>query len=235
MILVLVAAMAAIQPPVTKAEKAAPPIVDPGAYLGPAPIPADATFLFDGASLDGWRGLDGKAAQWACEKRLGGSMVAVPGKGNIVTTAEFGDAQIHVEFATPVTAGEGQDRGNSGVYIHGRYEVQVLDSYQSQTYPDGQCGAIYGQAIPLVNVCRAAGVWQTYDIIFRAPRFEGDRKTADAVITVFHNGVLIHDHVRVTGPTGGAHGKGEVAKGPLMLQEHGHSVQFRNIWVRPLP
>ncbi|MFN0133065.1 MAG: DUF1080 domain-containing protein [Phycisphaerales bacterium] len=231
MILPFVVLLAACQPP---AGKTPPPIVDPGPYTTPAAVPSDAEFLFDGSSLDGWTTLEGKPAEWACEKAPGGSMIVAPGKGNIISTAEFGDAQIHLEFATPLTAGTGQDRGNSGVYIHGRYEVQVLDSYQSQTYPDGQCGAIYGQAIPLVNACRIAGAWQVYDIIFRAAKFDGDTKAADATITVMHNGVLIHDHVKVSGPTGGASGKGEMAKGPLMLQEHGHAVKFRNVWIRKL-
>jgi hypothetical protein len=161
-------------------------------------------------------------------------MTVAPKGGDILSKEAFGSAQIHVEFMTPVTSGRGQDRGNSGVYIQGRYEVQVLDSFQSETYPDGQCGAVYKQHSPLVNACRPPGEWQAYDIVFRAPTFESGKKVANARLTVFHNGVLIHDDVELTGPTGAAGRGQEGPTGPLLLQDHGHEVKFRNIWIRSL-
>jgi hypothetical protein len=204
-----------------------PPTITPGTPYSIAP-PSDATVFFDGSSMAGWTTRDGKPAAW---KVTDGAMVVVPKATDIMSKEVFGDAQIHIEFMTPVEKGDGQDRGNSGVYIHGRYEVQVLDSYQSETYPDGQCGAIYKQHVPRVNVCRPQGQWQSYDIVFRAPRFEGGKKIQNATVTVIHNGVLIHDHVEVT-PTGGAIGQEEKPTGPLLLQEHGHEVRYRNVWVR---
>lgn len=212
-----------------------PPAVMPGTVApgaATAAAPSDAVALFDRSILDGWTTRDGKAPGWTLAD---GVATVKAGTGDIVSTRTFGDAQIHIEFRTPVEAGDGQDRGNSGVYIHGRYEVQVLDSHSSATYPDGQCGAIYKQHAPLVNACRPQGEWQTYDIVFRAPRFDdAGKKTASARLTVFHNGVLIHDHAEVRGPTGGAMGQAETPTGPILLQEHGHAVQFRNLWVRPL-
>lgn len=207
-----------------------PPVVAPGAAYSIAP-PADAVVLFDGKSLNGWTKPDGKPAAWKIEE---GVLTAAPGAGNIISTATFGDAQIHIEFRTPVEQGDGQDRGNSGAYLQGRYEVQVLDSFKSETYPDGQCGAIYKQHVPLVNACRPQGEWQTYDIIFRAPKFENGKKSANATLTVFHNGVLIHDHAEATSPTGSAMSQEEKPVGPLLLQEHGHAVGYRNIWIRRL-
>lgn len=221
------ALIAAAQP--EKTDLKAPPVVTPGAFVS-IPPPSDAVALFDGKSMTGWATRDGKPAGW---KAADGAMAVVAKAGDIVSAETFGDAQIHIEFMTPVEKGEGQNRGNSGVYIHGRYEVQVLDSHQSQTYPDGQCGAVYKQHVPRVNACRPQGQWQSYDIVFRAPKFEGGKKITNANVTVIHNGVLIHDHVEVT-PTGGAIGQEEKATGPLLLQEHGHEVQFRNLWVRKL-
>lgn len=180
--------------------------------------------------MAGWTTRDGKPSAW---NAADGVMTVAPRTGDAVSEFVFGDAQIHLEFMTPIEGGSGQDRGNSGVYIHGRYEVQILDSHRGQTYPDGQCGAIYGQHAPRVNACRPQGEWQSYDIFFRAPRFENGKKVKNAVVTVIHNGVLIHDHVEVT-PTGGAVGKEELERGPLLLQDHGHEVRFRNIWARPL-
>lgn len=214
----------------TLGQPAAPRSVSPGPSVSAAP--ADAVALFDGSGLEGWTTRDGKSPGWAF---AGGVATVKAGSGDIVSKRAFGDAQIHVEFRTPVEIGDGQDRGNSGVYIHGRYEVQVLDSHSSVTYPDGQCGAIYKQHVPLVNACRAQGEWQMYDIVFRAPRFDAaGQKTSNARLTVFHNGILIHDHVDLAGPTGGAIGQAETATGPILLQEHGHAVEFRNLWVRPL-
>lgn len=180
-----------------------------------------------------WLGADGKAADW---KDADGLEVHA-GHGNITSRETFGDAQIHVEFMTPSPAkGEGQDRGNSGVYIQGRYEVQVLDSFKSSTYTDGQCGAIYKKHAPLVNVCREPGEMQVYDIVFRAPRFDGaGKKTANAFITVFQNGVLIHDHAEVDSPTGSASVTSETPGNfGIMLQDHGHAVRYGTIWVRRL-
>jgi hypothetical protein len=229
-VLLVAGACVAVQP---KGEPGPVPVTagnDPGAP------PSDAVVLFGGASLEGWATTDGKPAAWLCENKAGGAMAAAPGKGSIVSTQTFGDAQIHVEFMTPVEqGGEGQDRGNSGVYLQGRYEIQVLDSYKSSTYPDGQCGAVYGQRPPMVNASRAPGEWQGYDIVFHAARFDGSgKKTAPASVTVLHNGVLVQDHAELAGPTGGALGTDEAGPGPLMLQEHGHAVKYRNIWLRRL-
>jgi S-formylglutathione hydrolase FrmB len=220
--------------PEAKAELKPPPVITPGAYPGLQPPPSDAVVLFDGTSVEGWSMREGKPARWKPEGVKGGSMTVIPGSGDIVSKEMFGDAQIHVEFMTPVTSGQGQDRGNSGVYLQGRYEVQVLDSFKNETYPDGQCGAVYKQYVPLVNACRPPGEWQTYDIVFHAATFEGGKKAAPARVTVLHNGVLIQDNVELKGPTGGAIGETEAATGPLLLQEHGHEVKYRNIWYRPL-
>ncbi len=221
------------QPPAATAQPLkAPPVVTPGPQPTMQPPPSDAVVLFDGSSLSGWATRDGKPAGW---KLADGIMTCQPKTGDIVSAKTFGSAQIHVEFMTPVEEGEGQERGNSGVYIHGRYEVQVLDSYKSETYPDGQCGSIYKQHVPLANACRPQGQWQTYDIIFHAAAFDGSgKKTADARATVLHNGVLIQDNADIIGPTGGAIGQNETPTGPLLLQEHGHQVRYRNVWYRPL-
>jgi hypothetical protein len=163
----------------------------------------------------------------------------VPGAGMIQTKRAFGDVQLHVEWQAPAPpAGEGQDRGNSGVFLMGQYEVQVLDSYNSATYPDGQAGAIYGQFPPLVNVSRPPGEWQSYDIVFHGPRFGSDGTLQrPATMTVLHNGVLVQDHMTLLGPTSNrvrlpysAHPD----RLPISLQDHGHKVRFRNIWVREL-
>ncbi|MEA2062899.1 MAG: DUF1080 domain-containing protein [Gemmatimonadota bacterium] len=194
--------------------------------------PSDAIVLFDGTDLSEWEGRKGGQPTWTVAR---GAMTV--NKGGIKTKREFGDIQLHLEFASPAPpVGEGQNRGNSGVYIHGNYEVQVLDSYSyiSETYFDGQCGSIYKQHAPLVNASRAPGRWQTYDIIFRAAIFDtSGKKIKKAILTVLHNGVLIQDHVEVT-PTGGAASNKELKKGPIHLQDHHHPVKFRNIWVREL-
>jgi hypothetical protein len=149
---------------------------------------------------------------------------------------EFGDCQLHVEWAAPsVVKGDGQGRGNSGVYLMGRYEIQVLDSYQNKTYPNGQCGAFYGHNAPLVNACRKPGSWQVYDIIFHAPKPLADGKVQAGTFTVLHNGVLIQDHISVGAEaTAAAPLSGLAEKGPLYLQDHGNPVRFRNVWIRPL-
>jgi hypothetical protein len=199
--------------------------------------PSDATVLFDGKDLSQWVALDGSPTKWIARD---GYMECVRGSGYVRTLQNFGDCQLHVEWATPVPPhGEGQGRGNSGVFLGlDRYEIQVLDSYQSQTYPDGTAGAIYGQYPPLVNASRPPGEWQLYDIIYTAPRFETDGKLrSPARITVLHNGVLIQNNVQLTGPTSWlerAPYSPHPEKQPISLQDHGNPVRFRNIWVREL-
>ncbi|MFC1539718.1 DUF1080 domain-containing protein [Candidatus Latescibacterota bacterium] len=195
-------------------------------------IPEDAIILFDGTDLSEWTFTDGRPANWD----ISNGEITIQRGGGIITKRTFGDIQLHIEFRTPSPArGEGQDRGNSGVYFHGAYEVQVLDSYESKTYTNGQCGAIYEQYPPLVNVSRPPGVWQTYDIIFRAANFDSNRKmTVKPRITVIHNGILIQDHVEINGTTRAAINEIEKPTGPIYLQDHNHPVKYRNIWVREL-
>ena len=214
--------------PVCAQEAALPAIVS--ALAGE--IPSDAVILFDGHDLNQWQKRDGKPADWIVKD---GDIIVLK-SGPIVTKEHFGDMQIHLEFRCPAPAkGEGQGRGNSGVYIHGNYEVQVLDSYENPTYPDGQAAAIYKQHIPLVNASRPPGIWQTYDIIFHAARFDANGAiTRNPRITILHNGVLVQDDVEVKGPSGGAMGNKEFPTGPIMLQDHGNPVRYRNIWVRRL-
>jgi hypothetical protein len=201
--------------------------------------PSDAVVLFDGRSLDDWQSADsgGKPARWTVAD---GYMEVVAGTRNIATKRGFGDVQLHVEFMEPAPAkGEGQDRGNSGVFLMGIYEVQVLDSYQNPTYADGAVGAIYGQYPPIVNASRPPGEWQTYDIMFHRPRFDANGGlTSPARMTILFNGVLIQDDAVLTGPT--AHKQRppyarHADRLPLILQDHGDLVRFRNIWVRELP
>lgn len=209
-----------------------PPVVTPGATFSEgAPPPADAVVLFDGKDLSAWRGRGGSPASWKVEN----GYAEVRG-GGITTKEEFGDVQLHIEWAAPaVVTGNDQGRGNSGVYFQGRYEIQVLDSYQNPTYPDGQAGAFYGNAAPLVNAARKPGEWQTYDIIFHAPKPGEDGKVQPGSFTVFHNGVLVQDHVPIPGKaTIAAPASGVVPKAPLHLQDHGNPVRYRNIWLRRL-
>jgi hypothetical protein len=220
-------------------DRPVPPTIEAGTAStqdSPGRPPSDAVVLFDGKDLSKWAQKDGSAAKWKVEN---GYVEVVPKAGYIYTREAFGDCQLHVEFAEPAPAkGEGQDRGNSGVFLQGLYETQVLDSYQSKTYADGQAGAIYGQYPPLVNASRAPGQWQTYDIVFHGPRFAKDGKLLrPARETVFHNGVLVQDNVELSGPT--AHGKRppyepQPEKLPLALQDHSHPVRYRNIWIREL-
>lgn len=216
-----------------------PKVVAPGPVGGP---PADAIVLFDGKDLSNWRGLGGGAAKWVVKD---GVLTVGTYTGNIASKQEFGDVQLHLEWATPAEVkGDGQGRGNSGVFLMGLYEVQVLDSYENKTYFDGQAGAIYKQYPPLVNVSRRPGEWQTYDIIFHAPAFDEQGKvTKQARVTVLHNGVIVQDNVEIMGATsltgGPQHDKPpsytkHPARAALVLQDHHNPVRYRNIWVRPL-
>lgn len=222
--------------PVHDESRPMPPVVDPGPAPAPAPVPSDAIVLFNGRDLSQWTTSKGTPAKWLVRD---GYMEVVKDTGSIRTTRGFGDCQLHVEWATPTPAkGTGQDRGNSGVFLMDTYEVQVLDSYQSKTYADGMAAAIYGQYPPLVNASRKPGEWQTYDIVFHRPRFDQQGAlVSPARMTVFHNGVLVQDDEELTGPT--AHKarppyKAHADKLPVSLQDHGHPVRFRNIWIREL-
>jgi hypothetical protein len=178
---------------------------------------------------------DGQPAQWKVEA---GYMEVVPGTGTIKTIEEFGDCQLHIEWASPIkVTGDGQKRGNSGVFLMGRYEIQVLDSYQNPTYADGYAGSIYGEFPPLVNASRKPGEWQSFDILWTAPRFDGEKLVSPAYVTIIHNGVVIHNHTALTGPT--THRKikeyeAHPPQGPILLQDHNDLVRFRNIWCRPI-
>ncbi|MFI5231826.1 MAG: DUF1080 domain-containing protein [Gemmatimonadales bacterium] len=218
-------------------ERPLPAVVTPGAPALPVPPPADAIVLFDGKSLDRWESDKGGPAKW---KLIGGgAMEVAPGTGGVHTKDAFGDAQLHVEWMTPnPPRGKDQDRGNSGVFLMGKFEVQVLDSYENVTYADGQAAAIYGQYPPLVNVSRKPGEWQSYDIVFHRPHFDAAGKLQKpARFTVFHNGVLVQDDVEPVGPTANMRRPPYEAgpdRLPLGLQDHEHPVRFRNIWIRDL-
>jgi hypothetical protein len=219
-----------------------PPVVMPGvcgAQETPAPPPGDAIVLFDGKDLSNWTDAKGQPSKWIVRD---GFMESVKGAGYVRTKREFGSVQLHAEFATPATViGKGQGRGNSGVFLHGMYEVQVLDSFENTTYADGQCGALYGRAVPLVNASCKPGQWQTYDIVYRRPVFDAAGKVVKkATFTVFHNGILIQDHVALEGGTNWI-GPNAVTDyvphgdaGPVMFQDHSNPVRFRNVWVREL-
>lgn len=221
-------------------DRAEPPVVTPATSSTPEQAgkpPSDAVVLFDGNDLTGWKAVEGGGpAKWKAEN---GVLEAVPGTGDIMTEKSFKSFQLHIEWASPnPPKGTDQDRGNSGIFMHGLYETQVLDSYQAKTYPDGQAGAIYGQYPPLVNACRPPGEWQQYDIIFHAPKFlpNGVLMTP-AYETVIQNGVLVQDHVTLSGPTGNhvrPPYQAGVDSGPLRLQDHHHPVRYRNIWIREL-
>lgn len=225
--------------PIHDRDRPQPAVVEPGAASTPAAPgrpPSDAVVLFDGRDLSHWQQKDGSPPRW----KLGnGYFEVVPGSGYLYTREAFGDCQLHVEFAEPdPPKGDDQNRGNSGVFLHGLYEVQVLDSYQSPTYPDGQAAAVYGQFPPLVNASRPPGVWQSYDIVFHGPRFDAaGHLTRPARMTVLHNGLLVQDDVELTGPTA-HHQRPPYSAGPeklpLALQDHGDPVRYRNIWIREL-
>jgi len=206
-----------------------PPVVVPGDNGKP---PSDAIVLFDGKDLSKWSSMEGGLARWIVRD----GYMQVNGTGNIRTKAEFGAVQLHVEWATPEKVeGDGQGRGNSGVYLQGRYEIQVLDSYNNKTYPDGQAGAFYGNFPPLVNASKKPGEWQTYDIIFHPPKKNAEGKLIPGSFTVLHNGVLIQDHIPVESSTTAANFSGVSEKGPIVLQDHGNPVRYRNIWLREIP
>jgi len=214
-----------------------PRVVTPGATPG-AP-PTDAIVLFDGKDLSKWaRSQNGQLldAPWPVHD---GYFETGAGSGSIITREKFGDVQLHVEFATPSPGrGASQDRGNSGVLFMGRYEVQVLDSYENITYADGQAAAIYGEYPPLVNVARKPGEWQSYDIVFEAPKFNGTTVVAPAYITVFWNGVLVQHRRPVMGSTSATATPHQYSAHdpelPLTLQDHAHPVRYRNVWIRRL-
>ncbi|MFO0806090.1 MAG: DUF1080 domain-containing protein [Gemmataceae bacterium] len=205
-----------------------PKVVAPG--VKPGDPPADAIVLFDGKDLSKWKNGD----KW--EVKDGYATVA---KSDITTIDSFGDYQLHLEFATPEKVrGSGQGRGNSGVFLSNRYEVQVLDSYDNKTYFDGQAAALYKQQPPMVNACRKPGEWQTYDIVYEAPRFDESGKVLKpGIVTVFHNGVCVQNHYELQGGTyfeKAASYEKHPLKQPIRLRDHGDPVRYRNIWIREL-
>ena len=210
--------------------QAEPRVVDPG------PPPADAIVLFDGKDLSQWQsGRVGGSVKWDIQD----GAAVVNRTGSISTKQEFGDCQLHIEWATPAEVkGTGQGRGNSGIFLSSRYEIQVLDSYNNKTYFDGQAGAVYKQHVPLVNVCRKPGEWQAYDIIYRAPRFDDSGNVLKpGRVTVLQNGILVQDNVEIKGPTSGPANpkyKPHPLKQSLALQDHNTPVRYRNIWIREL-
>jgi len=212
-----------------------PPVVTPGEFSQNAQPPSDAVVLFDGKDLSHWRDRDGNPPPWKIEDG-----VMISQKTDIVTTNQFGDIQLHLEFREPNSNDrEGQGRGNSGIFLMGKYEIQVLDCYKNKTYADGTTGAIYGQHPPLANACRPPNEWQTYDIIFNVPHFDtGGKLLSLGYATVTFNGVVVQNHQAIRGNTswrspGSYTPVGPT--GPIALQYHNNSVSFRNIWVRPVP
>lgn len=217
-----------------------PPVVDPGTPSAADRVgkpPSDAVVLFDGKDLPSWVALDGAPTRWIVKD---GYMECVSGSGYVRTLQNFGDCQLHLEWCAPTPAeGEGQGRGNSGLFFGlNRYEVQVLDSFGNKTYADGSAGSVYGQYPPLVNASRPPGQWQSYDVVWTAPRFDAEGKLVSAArITVFHNGVLVQNNVELTGPTSWlerAPYRAHAEKLPISLQDHGNPVRYRNIWLREL-
>lgn len=209
-----------------------PPTVKPAGPVTQDP-PSDAIRLFDGTGLSGWEAVDGCDPSWTVEE---GDLVVEPGTGDIRTTTPLGDCQLHVEWATPSDPGDAQYPGNSGVFLADRYELQILDCSETTIYADGWVGAVYGQQPPAVDAGLSSGDWQSFDIVWRRPRFDGDTLTASACVTALHNGIVIHSETEPVGPTTyqdyldyEPHGAA-----PLRLQDHGFRVRFRNIWYRPL-
>jgi hypothetical protein len=220
-----------------------PRVITPGTESSqqrPGRAPADAMVLFDGKDLSNWLSLARDTGElgepkWKIEN---GYMEVLQGAGNLITKEKFGDCQLHLEWASPAeVTGDGQYRGNSGVFLMRRYEIQVLDSYENATYADGQAGAMYGQWPPLVNACRKPGEWQTYDIVFEAPRFKDKALVKPATATVFHNGIVLHNRQPFLGDTPPARVvfTPHPSEEPLVLQNHrGDKVRYRNIWIRRL-
>ena len=221
-----------IPPELTEVWEPVPVVVTPA---GPGVAPSDALVLFDGNGLEQWQAVGGGDAAW---KVADGIVTVAPKTGDIRTRQSFSDVQLHIEWRTPAeVTGEGQRRGNSGIILMDRYEIQVLDSFENRTYSNGQAGSVYKQHIPLVNASRGPGEWQSYDIIFRAPRFDdGGQLTEPAQVTVIHNGVLVQNTVVIQGTSVYRGTPGYKAHGaaPIRLQDHRNPVSFRNIWVRRL-
>lgn len=222
-------------PKATEVWNPKPRVVTPGSATQ---APSDAIVLFDGSNFSEFVSVKDSATAVAWTLNADKSMTVGAGKGDIRTKRSFGDCQLHLEFRAPeVVKGEGQGRGNSGVFLQQRYEVQVLDCYQNTTYSNGQTASVYKQSIPLVNACKKPGEWQTYDIIYTAPRFNKDSVlVAPGHVTVMHNGIVVQNHTEIKGtteyiglPKNVAHGKA-----PIQLQDHGDLVSYRNIWIREL-
>lgn len=222
-----------LEPTVTELWEPIPAKITPGTNAGEAP--SDATILFNGKDMTEWTSPDGTAAKWEVKD---GAFTVKKGTGDIKTKKSFGDIQLHIEWRAPSEIiGEGQGRGNSGIFFQEKYELQVLDSYESRTYSNGQAGSMYKQAIPLANPTRKPGEWQVYDVVYTAPRFsDNGRVILPAYITVFLNGVIVQNHNQIIGPTEFkgmpvyiSHGKAS-----LKLQDHGNPVSYRNIWIREL-
>lgn len=219
-------------PKATEVWEPEPKVVTPG---NNGAAPSDAIVLFDGKDLSNWSDEKGNASKWTVSD---GVMTVAAGGGNIKTKQTFGDIQLHIEWRTPAKVeSEGQGRGNSGIFFQERYELQVLDSYKNRTYSNGQAGSIYKQSPPLVNATRGPGEWQTYDVVFTAPKYNTDGSIlSKGRITVFHNGVLIQNNTEIQGTTEYI-GKPKIVahgKGSIVLQDHGNPTSYRNIWLREL-
>lgn len=195
-------------------------------------MPIQGLALFEHSHLDAWASIKGGPAAWTIE---GAVFRVAPGKGDIVTTEKFTDFQLHIEFLIPKKDATGQAKGNSGIYLQGRYEIQVLDSYGIATPGTGDCGAIYKQHAPLVNACRPPDEWQAFDIVFRAPRVRADKIAERARVTVLQNGLVIQNNVELATVTKGALDDHTSRPGPILLQDHGDPIAYRNIWLVPLP
>jgi hypothetical protein len=234
-LIISVAAQAQItDPKVTEVWEPQPKVVTPG--LGTRP-PSDAIVLFGGGNFrEFYNAKDSMPAMWLLNQDS--SMTVRPGVGDIQTKREFGDCQLHIEFKTPpLVKGEGQGRGNSGIFLQNRYEVQVLDNFNNKTYANGQAASVYKQTIPLVNACRAPGEWQTYDILFTAPKFDDKGAvTSPARVTVIQNGIVVQLNTEIKGPTEyiGLPVYKPHGKAPIKLQDHGDLVSYKNIWIREL-
>jgi hypothetical protein len=235
-VIILISLIAQKDPATTEVWKPEPKVVTPGKTNLDAP--SDAIVLFNGTSASGWQHANGDAAKWTVADN---ALTVKPGTGAIETKQKFGDCQLHVEWRIDKNVkGDGQDRGNSGIFLMGRYELQVLDNYNNinKTYVNGQAGSMYKQAPPLVNACKAPGEWQTYDIVFTAPKFSDNGSViSPARITVMQNGVLVQNNTTIWGNTvyiGSPTYEKHAAKESLMLQDHSHLTSFRNIWIREL-